>query len=85
MLQVVLEGPAVNTYVGGPAAATALMMMYLKTGDASIAAKFKVGSESLLAVLLTAPSQIVVNYTAGLSSQAGDSSSHRFAVDATIL
>lgn len=32
----------VNTAVTGPAAAMALMMMYLKTGDADVAARFKV-------------------------------------------
>mgnify|MGYP001806942076 CR=1 FL=1 len=40
--QVVLEGPVVNTAGTGPAAAMALMMMYLKTGDAGVAARFKV-------------------------------------------
>jgi hypothetical protein len=40
--QVVLEGPVVNTAVTGPAAAVALMLMYLKTGDADVAACFKV-------------------------------------------
>jgi hypothetical protein len=39
---VVLEGQGVNTAVTGPAAAMALMMMYLKTGDADVAARFKV-------------------------------------------
>jgi hypothetical protein len=41
-VQVVLEGPVVNTAVTGPAAAMALMMIYLKTGDADVAARFKV-------------------------------------------
>jgi hypothetical protein len=40
--QVVLEGQGVNTAVTGPAAAMALMMMNLKTGDADVAARFKV-------------------------------------------
>ncbi|WIA14045.1 hypothetical protein OEZ85_002600 [Tetradesmus obliquus] len=40
--QVVLEGQGGNTAVTGPAAAMALMMMYLKTGDADVAARFKV-------------------------------------------
>lgn len=40
--QVVLEGPVVNTSVTGPAAAMALMMTYLKTGDADVAARFRV-------------------------------------------
>lgn len=52
VLQVVLEGPGVNTYVSGPAAAIALMMMYLKTGDAGIAAKFKVQWLTILSQLL---------------------------------
>lgn len=42
LTQVVLEGPGLNTAVTGPAAAMALMMMYLKTGDADVAARFKV-------------------------------------------
>eukprot|EP00775_Hariotina_reticulata_P010096 gene10096-10252_t len=40
--QVVLEGPGVNVGITGPAAAMALMMMYLKTGDADVAARFRV-------------------------------------------
>eukprot|EP00879_Flechtneria_rotunda_P028799 GHRR01031025.1.p1 GENE.GHRR01031025.1~~GHRR01031025.1.p1 ORF type:complete len:248 (+),score=83.03 GHRR01031025.1:89-745(+) len=40
--QVVLEGPDVNTAVTGPAAAMGLMLMYLKTGDINVAARFKV-------------------------------------------
>lgn len=40
--QVVMETAGVNTFVSGPAAAMALMMMYLKTHDAGVAAKFKV-------------------------------------------
>jgi hypothetical protein len=44
--QVVLEGPGVNTAITGPAAATALMMMYLKTGDADVAAMFRVGQQA---------------------------------------
>lgn len=40
--QVVLEGPVVNTSITGPAAAVALMLLHLKTGDADVAARFKV-------------------------------------------
>lgn len=50
-LQVVLESPGVNTYVSGPAAAMALMLMYLKTGDTNVAAKFKVSRQCVVRLI----------------------------------